>query len=294
VTTEQPATTTVANEILTTTTTAAPTTPEPTKPPRLSGKERESLISHLGNVDLTNVDKLVLTPTQRLAIAQELEYQELGLAPFTDPTPWQRLTREQQTEFNEKYLALRSDLQEYSRNQFLSLQEDKQAHAYRAFLSLDKETLSRVIERELKEEQEDIIQIKKLIEEREIQKLEQVQTQKENQGPGQQYLAQQQRQLFKERPRSQLEYHLKNSNFDQIEARNQKIKRNKMRQNYDPRRRQQHIQQQERQFERRPQQISKFQEKLTSAERIHFKRADRKLLESIRLQGCISKPSTCK
>merc|ERR1712106_896434 len=149
VTTEQPVTTTVAKEIITTTTTAAPTTPEPTNAPRLSGKERESLISHLGNVDLTNVDKLVLTPTQRLAIAQELEYQELGLAPFTDPTPWQRLTREQQTEFNEKYLALRSDLQEYSRNQFLSLPEDGQAHAYGAFLSLDLETLSEVIEGEL-------------------------------------------------------------------------------------------------------------------------------------------------
>merc|ERR1712123_471822 len=154
VTTEQPVTTTVAKEILTTTTTAVPTTPEPTKPPRLSGKERESLISHLGNVDLTNVDKLVLSPTQRLAIAQEFEYQELGLAPFTDPTPWRRLTREQQTEFNEKYLALRSDLQDYSRNQFLSLPEDRQAHAYGAFLSPDLETLSTVIEGELQKERE--------------------------------------------------------------------------------------------------------------------------------------------
>merc|ERR1711937_888335 len=103
--------------------TSSPTPPEPTTAPRIAARERESLISHLGNVDLTNVDKLVLTPRQRLAIAQELEYQQLGLAPYTDPTPWQRLSREQQEEFNRKYLALRSDLQEYSRNQFLSLPE---------------------------------------------------------------------------------------------------------------------------------------------------------------------------
>jgi len=131
--TEQPAITTIAEEIITTTK-AASTTPQPTRHPRLSGKERESIMSYLGNVDLTNIDNLVTTPTQEVAIAQELEYQELGLAPFTDPTPWQRLTREQQTEFNEKYLTLRSDLQDYSRNQFLSLPEDRQAHAYGAFL----------------------------------------------------------------------------------------------------------------------------------------------------------------
>merc|ERR1712018_820038 len=58
-------------------TTVAPT-PEQTQAPRIPAKERESLISHLGNVDLTNVDKLVLTPRQRLAIEQELEYQQLG------------------------------------------------------------------------------------------------------------------------------------------------------------------------------------------------------------------------
>ena len=52
-----------------------------------------------------------LTPRQRLAIAQELEYQQLGLAAFTDPTPWQRLSREEQLEFNRKYLALPAELQ---------------------------------------------------------------------------------------------------------------------------------------------------------------------------------------
>merc|ERR1711892_1047425 len=195
--TEQPVTTTVAKEIITTTTTAAPTTPEPTKAPRLSGKERESRISHLGNVDLTNVDKLVLTPTQRLAIAQELEYQELGLAPFTDPTPWQRLTREQQTEFSEKYLALRSDLQEYSRNQFLSLPEDGQAHAYGAFLSLDLETLSEVIEGELQKERE-ILEAQRVAEERERQ-----------------------RNTIQEQPRSQQGNRFNSFNFNQIDQRNQ-------------------------------------------------------------------------
>merc|ERR1712002_149354 len=88
------------------------------------------------------------TPRQRLAIAQELENQKLGLAPFSDPTPWQRLSREQQEEFNRKYLALRPDLQEYSRDQFLSLPEDRQAHAFHAFLSVDIQTLSLTIERE--------------------------------------------------------------------------------------------------------------------------------------------------
>merc|ERR1719447_378860 len=95
-----------------TTTTTAPPPPPPTKPPRLSGKAREALIAHLGNIDLRNTDKLVLTPRQRQAIAEELEYQQLGLQPFTDPTPWQRLSRAEQTAFNEKFLSLPRHLQE--------------------------------------------------------------------------------------------------------------------------------------------------------------------------------------
>ena len=75
------------------------------------------------------VDQLVLTPRQQLAILQELEHQESGLLPFTDPSPWERLTRVQQEEFNRKYLALRPELQEYSRNQFLSLPPERQEHA---------------------------------------------------------------------------------------------------------------------------------------------------------------------
>ena len=42
---------------------------------------------------------------------QELSYQKLGLPAWSDPTPWQRLSREQQIEFNRKYLALPPDLQ---------------------------------------------------------------------------------------------------------------------------------------------------------------------------------------
>merc|ERR1712168_1282239 len=121
--------------------------------PQLSAAERRALISHLSEYDLSAVDRLVLTPRQRVAILQELEHQSLGLAPFTDPTPWQRLSREQQKEFNRKYLALRSDLQEYSRKQFLSLPDDRQEHAFQAFLSVDLQTLSDTIERELLRDQ---------------------------------------------------------------------------------------------------------------------------------------------
>merc|ERR1711892_213110 len=122
--------------------------------PDLSGKERKALISHLSKDNLGNVDQLVLTPRQKVAIIQELEHQKLGLPPFTDPTPWQRLTRGQQLEFNKKYLGLSLELQEYSRNQFLSLPDDRQAHAYGVFLSADLQTLSHAIERELISEQQ--------------------------------------------------------------------------------------------------------------------------------------------
>ena len=36
----------------------------------------------------------------------------MGLQPFTDPTPWQLLSRKQQTEFYRKFLALPLHLQE--------------------------------------------------------------------------------------------------------------------------------------------------------------------------------------
>jgi len=121
---------------------------------RLSGKERKALISHLSDVDLESVEKLVLSPRQKLALTQELEYKRLGLPAFSDPTPWQRLSREEQEEFNKKYLGLRPELQEYSRVQFTSLPEERQEHAYRMFLHLDINTLAQVISRELERQQE--------------------------------------------------------------------------------------------------------------------------------------------
>ena len=78
---------------------------------QLSGKERKSLISHLSDLDLETGTNLVLTPRQKLALKQELEVRRLGLAPWTDLSPWQRLTRDQQKLFNEKYLALPQELQ---------------------------------------------------------------------------------------------------------------------------------------------------------------------------------------
>lgn len=106
----------------------------------------------MSEADLSDLARLSLSPGQRLAIAQELEYQQLGLPAFTDPTPWQRLSRDQQLEFNRKYLSLPTHLQEYSRNQFLSLPDARQEKAYNTFVSVDIETLSRAIEREFNRE----------------------------------------------------------------------------------------------------------------------------------------------
>merc|ERR1711892_1501245 len=155
--------------------------------PDLSGKERKALISHLSKDNLGNVDQLVLTPRQKVAILQELEHQKLGLPPFTDPTPWQRLTRGQQLEFNKKYLGLSLELQEFSRNQFLSLPDDRQAHAYAAFLSADLVTLSHAIEQELIREQQ-VLQ-----HDSELQRIGEQQRQAEHQHlVEQQFLAEQQ------------------------------------------------------------------------------------------------------
>merc|ERR1712106_376563 len=155
--------------------------------PDLSGKERKALISHLSKDNLGNVDQLVLTYLQKVAILQELEHQKLGLPPFTDPTPWQRLTREQQLQFNTKYLGLSLELQEYSRNQFLSLPDDRQAHAYAVFPSTDLQTLSHAIEQELIREQQVLQQ------DSEPQRIEEQQRQAEQQHQvEQQFLAEQQ------------------------------------------------------------------------------------------------------
>ena len=144
---------------------------------KFSANERKDLISHLINYDLSKVDPLLLNPNQRAAILQELEHQQLGLPPFTDPTPWQKLTRDQQIEFNRKYLSLRKDLQEYSRNQFLSLPVERQEHAYNAFLSVDIKTLSKAIAQELERERRVLNQNK--IEEQQLRLDNQLQQEEE-------------------------------------------------------------------------------------------------------------------
>jgi len=123
-------------------------------PVRLTGKERKALIAHLGNIDLGAHKNVVLTQRQQLALTQELEYQSLGFPPFSDPTPWERLTREEQQTFNTKYRALPEDIQEFSRIQFLTVPNDIKEHAFRMFLNLDIDTLTEVIGRELKKEEE--------------------------------------------------------------------------------------------------------------------------------------------
>merc|ERR1711892_379454 len=162
--------------------------------PDLSGKERKALISHLSKDNLGNVYQLVLTPRQKVAIIQELEHQKLGLPPFTDPTPWQRLTRGQQLEFNKKYLGLSLELQEFSRNQFLSLPDDRKDHAYAVFLSADLDTLSHAIEQELIREQQGIQQ------DSELQRIGERQRQTEQQHlVEQQFFAEQQQKAEQQR-----------------------------------------------------------------------------------------------
>ena len=152
--TSTPTTTTVS------TTTIATLPP----PPELSAKERKALLGHLGNLDLDNVEKLVLTPRQKLAIQQELEYQRRGLAPFTDPTPWQSLSTEHQGEFNRKFNELSPALQQYSKEQFASLPADRQKHAFQMFLNLSIEELSEVLQQELIRQVEVLQQQRELLE----------------------------------------------------------------------------------------------------------------------------------
>jgi len=260
-------TTTMATQALvelSTTSRPAFTTPQ-TRSPYISGNERETLLSYLGNVDLNEVDKLILTPRQQQAITQELEHQKLGLTPFSDPSPWQRLTKDQQMEFNRKYLALRQDLQEYSRNKFLSLSEEMQEHAYNAFISLDINTLAEVITNEVKREQEEEIQ--RMIEERE--RLEKEQQQQRHRD-----FKQQQRNRFQEQPRSQHGIRLNSLNFNKVEQKSEKIQTSRQRQNFDPRMRKQQQFQQNRFQQPQPQ----IEQQLSSFEHLQ----------------CLANPSLCR
>ena len=81
-----------------------------------------------------------------------VRYRELGLDPWADPNPWQRLTREQQLAFNEAYLALGDDVQEFARQMFVTVSEAQQEHAFSAFLSLDLATLTAVLRKEMAEQ----------------------------------------------------------------------------------------------------------------------------------------------
>merc|ERR1712025_1430269 len=294
-------------------TTTPPPPPPPTKPPRMSGKEREALIAHLGNIDLRNTDKLVLTPRQRLAIALELEYQQLGLQPFQDPTPWQRLSREEQQLFNEKYLALAPAIQEFAKAQFTSLSEERQEHAFNMFLNLDLETLTSVISRELQREQE----AKQAAEaERRRQQLER-QRQEEAR---RQFELEQQRRRAQEVPRNQGGNRFSNfqqqqpqQQFQQQQFQQQQFQQfqqpqqaapqfnqqSRLPNNFDPRRRQPQPQQQ---FQQQPQQQFQFQQQSqqqfqqprpqpTAAELRHLAQAEAQIQEAVALQACLSNPS---
>ena len=90
---------------------------------------------------------------QRAALDEKRRYGELGLDPWADPNPWQRLTREQQLAFNEAYLALGDDVQEFARQMFVTVSEAQQEHAFNAFLSLDLATLTAVLQKEMAEQE---------------------------------------------------------------------------------------------------------------------------------------------
>ena len=119
---------------------------------RIPGSERRALLLRL---DLDSAKLEELSTRQRAALEQEVSYRELGLEPWSDPNPWQRLTRDQQLAFNEAYLALGDEVQEFARQMFVTVSEAQQEHAFAAFLSLDLATLTAVLEKE-KAEQEAI------------------------------------------------------------------------------------------------------------------------------------------
>merc|ERR1711935_1233123 len=162
----------------------------------------------------TNTDKLVLTPRQRLAIAQELEYQQLGLKAFEDPTPWQRLSRDEQTLFNEKFNALPSDVLEFAKSQFTGLSEERQEHAFAMFLSLDLETLVAVIRKELLREQE------ALQAQEEERRRQQAERQRQEEAR-RQFELEQQRKQVQEVPRSQNGNNFNNFQYQQFQPQQQ-------------------------------------------------------------------------
>ena len=233
----------------------------------IPGEERKSLIAYLGNIDLSGVEisELKATPREKLAVAQELEIQRLGLPAFTDPTPWQRLTRSQQIEFNEKFLALPSELQSFSRKQFLTLSEAKQMRAYNAFLALDTSSLEEIIRREM----EKVLQ----------QELDLIENNSLN--------------LFvKENPRSQNGIRIENFEFNpslnnEI-SKESKDRASHTKSKYDPRRRQ---------FKPKALKQRQFpaakQQHMRNAEKLHFQFAKAQLQQAIKLQACLANHLAC-
>ena len=224
--------------------------------------ERSSLISELGPIDFTktDLDSLVLTPRQRLAVRQELEYQQLGLPPFSDPSPWQRLSREQQEEFNQKYLSLSPELQEFSKSQFLKISERAQKQAYNAFLNLDSNSLAVVIEREMK-----------IIKSREFPEHQVTNN------------------LSEEFRSSNGGVRVNNFDFPDVAGKPQR-KQNKTVRKYTARRRRRpHLKVKP----AKPRQLSEVTQSTARAQELHLKFAREQLLQAIHLQACLSQPATC-
>merc|ERR1712200_15461 len=145
-----------------------------------------------------------------LAVEQELEVRRLGLQPFSDPSPWERLSRDQQKLFNTKYRALKPELQEFSSRMFNSAPDRILEHAFAMFINYDIDLLSQVIARELEEERED-----ELLRQRNAKQQQQVEQQRIAKQREQQRLRKQQQQQqqqvnrfnlaeFNELPRSQV------------------------------------------------------------------------------------------
>merc|ERR1712106_897199 len=227
-----------------------------------------------------------------------------------DPTPWQRLNRQQQAAFNEKYLALRPDLQEYSKAQFTALSEERQEHAFNMFLGLDVKTLTEGIEGELVREREAAEQ-QRLAQETERQRQDEIRRAHQQQ----QQQQQQQRNRFQEQPRSQ-----GRTNFNQFQQPQQQqqfqqqapqFQANRQRPNFDPRR--QPAQPQQQQFQPQQQQRQQFQgfsqfqqqpqqpqqpqpaqqRQISAADQRHLAQAEAQIAEAVRLQGCLANPAAC-
>ena len=229
----------------------------------IPGAERRILIAYLGNIDLSHddidIESLKATPREKLAIAQELELQRQGLTPFSDPTPWQRLSKDQQQEFNRKYLALPHELRMFSRDQFLTLSDKMQAKAYTAFLTLDSDSLKNVLEQEMET----------------IKRMEAQNTELFSKNIFE----------FVEKPRAQNGLKAPNFNFNQIEENSWRIKSK-----YDPRKRQ-FSQKQLKQRQRKKPGALDF---MKTAEQLHFKYAQAQLQQAIKLQACLANRKYCE